>query len=385
MDNAIKDTIHNIHSSDTKMVISVTGAGFKVINWLLSVSGASKTLLEATIPYSESSQELFLEKSNLSKSVSQNMSEDLAKKSYMRATKLRNSDSPVIGIGCTAAISTNRNRKGLNEAFITIWESNKINTVHLILDKSQNNREEDEKKISLIILNQIAKSANVNVEINTNINNKDTLEQLSNITFKSTIDSLINSNIQSAIRRDASSGLIPDGKYSGVILPGSFNPLHKGHMKLKEYIIQNYDLQFAYEISISNVDKPDLDQKEILHRLNQFGNNDNVIIDKAPLFSEKSTLFPQSKFLIGYDTAERLINKKYYDDNHKKMITSLEIIENNKCSFLVAGRINKGIFSTLNDLDLPADFKSLFIEIPESQFRVDESSSFIRNRGKNEL
>ena len=67
------------------------------------------------------------------------------------------------------------------------------------------------------------------------------------------------------------------------------------------------------------------------------------------------------------------------------MITSLEIIENNKCSFLVAGRINKGIFSTLNDLDLPADFKSLFIEIPESQFRVDESSSFIRNRGKNEL
>ena len=179
--------------------------------------------------------------------------------------------------------------------------------------------------------------------------------------------------------------MIADGKYSGVILPGSFNPLHKGHSKLKKYIIQNYDLEFAFEISISNVDKPDLDQKEILNRLNQFGPNDNVIIDKAPLFSEKSILFPQSKFLIGYDTAERLINKKYYDNNHKKMIAALEMIENNKCSFLVAGRVNNGIFSTLNDLDLPNDFKSLFIEIPESQFRVDESSSSVRNRGKNEL
>ena len=65
------------------------------------------------------------------------------------------------------------------------------------------------------------------------------------------------------------------------------------------------------------------------------------------------------------------------------MTKSLELIEDNKCAFLVAGRIQNGLFSTLEDLNIPEDFKSLFVEIPESDFRVDESSSEIRNRGKN--
>ena len=105
MDKVIKDIIHNIHNSDTQMVISVTGAGSDVINWLLSVPGASKTLLEANIPYSESSQKSFLNKPEILKSVSKDHANNLAKESYRRASQLRESDIPVIGVGCTAAIN----------------------------------------------------------------------------------------------------------------------------------------------------------------------------------------------------------------------------------------------------------------------------------------
>lgn len=383
MDKVIKDIIHNIHNSDTQMVISVTGAGSDVINWLLSVPGASKTLLEANIPYSESSQKSFLNKPEILKSVSKDHANNLAKESYRRASQLRESDIPVIGVGCTAAISTNRNRKGENQAFITIWGDKTLNTIQLLLDKSKSDRAKDEKKISLLILNQIAKSITEISKIKIPLDQNDRLIEILDIKFESTINSLIHNQISSFISRASSQNLIADGKFSGIILPGSFNPLHKGHIKLKEYITQNYDQEFAYEISIKNVDKPDLNEEEILERLNQFDSTENIIVDKAPLFSEKSTLFPKSTFLIGYDTAERLINAKYYDGNYRKMTKSLELIEDNKCAFLVAGRIQNGLFSTLEDLNIPEDFKSLFVEIPESDFRVDESSSEIRNRGKN--
>ena len=128
MDKVTRDTINNIHAADTQIVISVAGAGSKSINWLLSVPGASKTLLEAHVPYSESSQKLLLGNSGISKSVSNDVANALAKESYIKATKLRNSDIPVIGVGCTAAISTERDRKGDNQAFISIWTSNRYQT-----------------------------------------------------------------------------------------------------------------------------------------------------------------------------------------------------------------------------------------------------------------
>ena len=382
MDKVTRYTINNIHDADTQMVISVTGAGSKSINWLLSVPGASKTLLEANIPYSESSQKLFLGDSELSKSVSSNVANALAKESYIKATRLKKSDIPVIGVGCTGAISTERNRKGHNQAFISIWTPNQINEIHILLNKSDSNRTKDEEKISLLIIDQIAKIVLGNSKIPIPLADEDIVTE--NIRkFKSRIDSLIENQISSFLKKEGAADFIPDGKYSGVILPGSFNPLHKGHIALKKYISYKLNLDFAYELSISNVDKPNLTSKEIVRRLEQFEKEDTVIVDKAPLFSEKSILFPNSTFVIGYDTAERLIDIKYYGNDFKKMCKSLEVIENNKCQFLIAGRIKDGEFLTLEDLPIPERFKTLFQKISESDFRVDESSSDIRNRNKN--
>ena len=382
MDKVTKDTIQNIHNADTQMVISVTGAGSKAITWLLSIPGASKTLLEAYVPYSESSQKKFLDASNLSKSVSEDTATALAKKSYRNAVQLRQFDYPVIGVGCTAAISTDRNRRGANEAFISIWNPGGINTIHITLDKSEEDRAKDEEKISLLILSQIAKMVLGKSEIEIPLNAKDTIEE-STQEFKSIIDSLIAGQIKSFIKRSTTTKNIPDGKYSGVILSGSFNPLHQGHVALKKYVAQKYDLDFTYEISISNVDKPNLTSKEIKLRLGQFKKEDTVIIDQAPLFSEKSILFPKSIFLIGYDTAERLVDIKYYSSDFEQMCQSLSLIEHNKCRFLIAGRVTNGKFLTLENLNIPKRFKDLFIEIPESEFRVDKSSSEIRNRTPN--
>jgi hypothetical protein len=51
-------------------------------------------------------------------------------------------------------------------------------------------------------------------------------------------------------------------------------------------------------------------------------------------------LFPSTTFVIGADTAERLVAPKYYGDDEARMHVALEEIANLGSSFLVAVRID---------------------------------------------
>ena len=56
----IQNSIERIHECDVKIVLSVSGAGSKALSWLLEVPGASNSILEANVPYSEKSMSSFL-------------------------------------------------------------------------------------------------------------------------------------------------------------------------------------------------------------------------------------------------------------------------------------------------------------------------------------
>ena len=132
-------------------------------------------------------------------------------------------------------------------------------------------------------------------------------------------------------------------------------------------------------MSVINVDKPDLPEKLISERLNQFDASNTVLVTASPLFSQKSDLYPGSTFVIGYDTAVRLLDPKYYDNDVRLMHKSISHIMANECDFLVAGRVHKKRFMGLSSINIPIIFSDMFSEIPESEFRLDISSSEIRN------
>ncbi|KAL9262908.1 hypothetical protein AKJ16_DCAP04858 [Drosera capensis] len=127
-----------------------------------------------------------------------------------------------------------------------------------------------------------------------------------------------------------------------IILPGSSNPLHNGHLKLLEVASKT------------------------------------VIISNQPFFHKKAELFPGSAFVIGADTASRLVNPKYYDGNYNKMIEILLGCKKTGCTFLVGGRNVDGVFKVLDDIEIPDALKDMFIPIPAERFRVDISSTQIR-------
>jgi hypothetical protein len=92
-------------------------------------------------------------------------------------------------------------------------------------------------------------------------------------------------------------------------------------------------------------------------------------------------LFPGATFVIGADTAERLVAPKYYGDDVVRMHVALAEIASSGSSFLVAVRSDvAGRVRALNDIPVPRRYADLFIEIPEHRFRLDTSSSEIRAR-----
>ena len=178
-----------------------------------------------------------------------------------------------------------------------------------------------------------------------------------------------------------------------VVLSGSFNPLHTGHEQLLaaagEYLGQVEPWRKhspAYELSFGNADKPSLSMEAFLSRAQQFIQREAaffVTFPAAPLFFDKMQLVPDSVWAIGYDTATRLVDLKYYGQDPQRLAAGFARIERLGCMFLVAGRFQSGVFKEASAFRPPAAYSHLFHALPN--FRVDLSSTEVRQQQSSKL
>jgi hypothetical protein len=96
----------------------------------------------------------------------------------------------------------------------------------------------------------------------------------------------------------------------------------------------------------------------------------------------KARLLPGSVFVVGADTAKRIVDKKYYGNDDLSMVAALSEIAALDCRFVVGGRKEGAEFLTLEHIlatvSLPQSIKDIFIGVSAEDFRVDISSSEIR-------
>jgi nicotinic acid mononucleotide adenylyltransferase len=176
-----------------------------------------------------------------------------------------------------------------------------------------------------------------------------------------------------------SSGRCPTAR---VLLPGSFNPAHRGHWELARIAEQIIGAPAAFELSVVNVDKPNLTRAEIYWRLSQFNGQASVWLTHAAKFVQKAESFPGATFVVGADTALRIVLPRYYQDDESNMLAALARIRELECGFLVACRVDSsGQYLRQCDLPIPTEFRNLFAEIPPEQFRWDISSTELRALG----
>jgi len=174
----------------------------------------------------------------------------------------------------------------------------------------------------------------------------------------------------------ADPGRLPAAK---LILPGSFAPIHRGHWELARVAEQLTGQSAAFELSVINVEKPTLTRDEIRRRLAQFEGQAAVWLTRAPRIVEKAECFPGATFVMGADTALRIVLPRYYQDDQASLLAALDRVRRLGCRFLVACRVDaRGQCWRCGDLPIAPEFRDLFEEIAPETFRVDLSSSEVR-------
>jgi len=373
----IRPQIEKIHATPHKAVVAVSGAGTQAVAWLLGVAGASRTILEALVPYGRESMNSFLG-FEPEQSASARTARDMAKAAFRKAKSQLEDDSPSVGLACAATIATDRPKRGEHRAFVAAWDQRASTLYSLLLHKGLRDRAGEEDLVSRLLVHALMQLSDLEPEVELGLTPGDTLEVV-RTEHPSPLAQLLSGEADWVVARGGSSDQMEsEGTAPGGLLPGSFSPLHLGHRGLAGTAKEILGTEVGFELSVTNVDKPALEESVILERLAQFSDDETVVLSRAETFFKKARLFPGRTFVVGWDTAVRLVAPRYYSDDRDTMLIALAEMLAGGTRFLVAGRVDQGTFKTLKDVPVPQGFEPLFRDLPEGRFREDVSSTEIR-------
>lgn len=445
--------ISNIFSSSQLRFSVASNGGGDIFSWILSTPGSSSCLMEAVSPYAYSSLEQYIS-SNVVSACSVPTALKMADSAFRRASSLalaenrslcELSQSNLLGLSITASLATNRPKSGPHKCYVGLVSSSNQICVEMTLKKGFRSRSEESELCSRLALQLLSYGSSFPLlnapfmEMTPIGNSFDELEDgihlLSSTSnsYQQPLDSLLEKEEKAIICVSSPSSnsepfrMLPmiDLPKGSIIVPGSFNPLHEGHLTMVAAALKRIlgvdnlnDCKdrhpiVLFELAVKNADKPPLAKEEILKRVNQFFMdspttqvardlglwNFGVVLTMEPFFVDKASLFPDSHFVIGADTFIRLLNPKYYgsstgpvrdEQSHiYSMMVALSKIVEHRCDFYVAGRNSgpKG-FQTLEDMSkemeifdkLPSSIGNMFHGLTSQECRVDISSTEIRQR-----
>lgn len=368
-----------IHSTPHKMVLAFAGAGAQALAWLHSVGGSSRTILSALDIYSPESMHDFVGFMP-ARFTSRRVAKAMAARAYERARAYAGVHDAVFGLACTATIATDRAKRGDHRVAAAATDAFGTVTYLLVIEKDARDRVGEEEIVSRLLLQVAADSTGVLA--------KPALPLVAgeNVAVQfwpsDQLGRLASGAAEYVVMGESGSLATELAPGARALLSGSFNPLHAGHLGLARAAGEFTGLPVLFELPVANAEKGTIGMLETRRRAQQFVGRGELALTRARLFSEKAALFPGCVFVVGLDTAERVVEPRFYGGSEEAMLAALVGVRDHGCRFLVAGRLDGDRYRTLADIAVPAGYGDLFDELPESAFRKDVASTAIR-RGWN--
>lgn len=392
----VEQIVPLIHATPTKAVLYITGGGTEVLPMLLERGGGSATLLSARVPYANAETAELLG-GEPEKYVSEATTRQLAMAAFQKALALRTGDEPVIGVACSSSLQkTPEERKGrIHHIFAALQTNSKTVSVSVTIDPASlirspacemfdgapfksvsavDIRKWEEKLNAIIVFNLVAEGCGIHERASIPYRYDFKVDRHESNLNGSYLPLLLEGKINrlsfyvDGDEITSSSTYYRDEPHSAFIMPGSYNPAHKGHFEMADYVacnlVQMPDFGIDFEISICNVEKPMLDLITLEERLKSIGKGGKrkVWITNASTFVEKTKVFSRfTTFIIGYDTALRICDPKYAGDVDKV----IDVFYKKDTRFIVFGREIDGVFHPGFGRDIAAEEAAIAAETDE--------------------
>src|SRR5262249_35919028 len=154
------------------------------------------------------------------------------------------------------SLATDRPKRGDHRFHIAVAGSGRVSTYSLTLSKGTRDREGEESVLDAVLLNALAEAFGVALRLPVPLLPGEAVA-VGDQPEPGALAALFRGDVQAVcVERDGR--LHCDAARPKVLVSGSFNPVHDGHWGLAEAASHLAGGEAAFELSVTNVDKPTL-------------------------------------------------------------------------------------------------------------------------------